>query len=170
MVLHFLLSTLAHNVQYRLLMFIVLPSLLYSLLPSLLSPFSSVIRCPPPTSFLYFPPFSLLPPVPPLSSLPLSTYYPLSSPVPLPSFLSFYLPFSLLSPVLPLSFPPLSALITRNEYMLMTQQYQMSLVQLLTPGTTSSVTLDPALGCGTEEGDAKSMSLSDTSGGGMLCV
>ena len=46
----------------------------------------------------------------------------------------------------------------------------MSLVQLQTPGTTSSVTVDPALGCGTEEGDAKSVSLSDTSGGGMLCV
>lgn len=44
----------------------------------------------------------------------------------------------------------------------------MSLVQLQLPGTTSAVALDPAVGGGTGEGDTKTVSLSDTPGGGML--
>ena len=80
------------SVHYMLLMFIVLPSLLYSLLPSLLSPFSSIIPWSPP------PPSS----TPPLSlSFLLFILYPLfsflSSLYLLPSVLPCLSPSSLLS-------------------------------------------------------------------------
>ena len=46
----------------------------------------------------------------------------------------------------------------------------MSLVQLQFPGTASAVALDPAVGGGTGEGDARTVSLPDALGGEMLCV
>lgn len=137
------------------------------------SPLSCIPQSSPPLSPL----LSLL--SSPLSSLLLSSSHSTSLP-PFPillpslnlySFLFFLPPSSPFSPIsVPTLTPPLHALFTRNEYMLMTQQYQMSLVQLQVPGTASAVAQDPAGGGGSGEGDAKTVSLSDTSGGGMLCV